>query len=340
MLSKARLQKQYQRHRQDKRDLPVYDLPKPPGPLTISEPVIQDTPLKLKSDKECCVILPLFMAYPDIIPHYYIDSAFWVAHSWRVNTDCIEKGWDIWFLVDRKIWEMEEVKQKFEKANLTDFVLPFDVPEGPAIRIKVGTKLYAATVPYFQSYYRCYLMDTDMFVAIRNPKNILKTDRLLNIGADESLFLDFRHGIHKHKAPAPMQRIRRYDTEVEEEARTLWDRYVKEYLGAILIHNWYFTGAVYAWNPQQLRQDFKDMVIQLTPNISNDEDQVLLYFLKTGILPESLVNIWDIPLYLKKEHFLSDDPHYFDHLIYNSPEHYDDDEIKTILENSGLYRRL
>ena len=161
-----------------KRHLPEYDLPKPPGPFTLSgSPIKQDTPLKLKSDKECCVIFPLYMAYDGIIPHYVINSSLWAKHILGdVNTDLIEKGWDIWFFVDVRLW-VPEVKQMFEKANLTDFVLLYDYPKGRVIRHNMGLDLYATTGPYFQSYYRCYMVDTDMFPSIRDPKNILETDR-------------------------------------------------------------------------------------------------------------------------------------------------------------------
>lgn len=344
-------------NRRVKRYLPEYDLPRPPGPLTLSGPIKQDTPLKLKSDKECCVIFALYMAYDGIIPHYVINSSFWAAHAWRVNTDCIENRWDIYFLVDRKLW-VPEVVAMFEKAEFTDFVLFFDVPEGRVIRHKLGTKLYASTVPYFQNFYRCYMVDTDMFPSIRNPENIIKTKPLMDIGEDETLFMTYRYSEERdrHRKIARQK----YETDIEEKARPIWDSYVKEYLGYVPNKERGVTGQLFAWNPQQLRQDFKDMVIQLTPNISDDEFQYVYYLEKTGLRPQKLADIWGIPIHYAREDYFDEHPQYFDHIWLKQNEQdmetwgkhatqgelppmnaYEDPDIKNIWrKNIGLYKRL
>ena len=343
-----------------KRALPDYDLPRPPGPLSLTGmESTTEVSLKLKSEKECCIIFPLFEAYEGIIPHYVINSAFWAAHAWRVNTDLIEKGWDIWFFVDRRLWAKTVVKEQFEKAHLEDFVLLFDVPKGRAIRHTLGSKLYAATSPYFQSYYRCYMADTDMFPSIRDPQNIIKTERLLDIGEDESLFMNDRYSYFEQQRRNIWRELYEMDIE-EEEARLIYDSYVEKYLGYIPTGYWACPGQIYAWNPQKLRQDFKDMVIELTPNISDDEEQFGFYMAKTGARPAELRHIWHIPIYYGgRTDYFRDDPHYFDHVwldrdksdweTWHRQSHkqevdavseYEVPELKSIwADNIGLYRR-
>lgn len=347
--------------RRIKRHLPEYDLPRPPGPFTLSESIKEDAALKLKSDRECCIIFPLYMAYDGIIPRYIINSSFWAAHSWRINTDCIENGWDIWFFVHRKLW-VQEVKEVFIKANLTDFVLLYDAPEGRVIRHNMGLDLYATTEPAFENYYRVYMVDTDMFASIRDQENIIATEQFLDIGKDESLFMTNRYNYD----PDGHRNIARqkYEFETEEEARPIYNAYVKEYLGYIPKGMWTVSGQLFAWNPQQLRQDFKDMVIQLTPNISDDEEQYGFYLEKTGLRPQELGKLWDVPIHYNREDYFSDEPHYFDHIWLppNAEDEkkrykwkkegvlqreqdallsYDAPDIKTIwTQNIGLNRRL
>ena len=76
-----------------KRNLPKYDLARPPGPFN---PFSGESILP-RTEHESCVVFPLFQAYEGIIPWYVINSAMWAAHSWRVNTTAIEAEWDIWF---------------------------------------------------------------------------------------------------------------------------------------------------------------------------------------------------------------------------------------------------
>lgn len=332
MFSQEQMIKKYSRR--IKRPLPVYDLPRPPGPFTRSESIEVDTPLALKSDKECCVIFALFMAYEGVIPHYVINSSFWAAHSWRVNTDLIEKGWDIYFLVDRKLWCKKTVRDTFERAHLRDFVVLFDVPQGRAIRHKLGTKLYAATVPYFQSYHRCYLVDTDMFVSIRDPKQILPTDRLTDIGRDESLFMTYSYGNWLTRRRIALEK---YEVETKEEAQPIYDSYVEKYLGHPSKLDWTVSGQLFAWNPRRLRQDFKDMVLELTPNISDDEPQYGLYLEKTGFRPQQLRKLWRIPIHYKREDYFSDEPRYFDH-IWLSPNT-EDEKKRNEWKKEGILTR-
>ena len=353
-----------------KRPLPEYDLEKPLGPFTLSEPVQQGTSLKLKSDKECCIIFPLYTAYNGVIPHYVINSAFWAAHSWRVNTDMIKNGWDIWFFVDRELW-VSEVQQMFEKANLTDFVLLYDVPHGRAIRHRMGSDLYATTEPYFQSYYRVYMADTDLFPSTRDPQNIIKTEQILNIGEDESVFKSHNYSYD----PTGYRKIARekYETDIEEEARPIYVSFVEKYLGYKPTGRWGVAGQLFAWNPQQLREDFKEMVIELTPDISDDEEQYGFYLEKTGLRPDELHKLWDIPIYYQRADYFRKEVHYFDHIWLGRSQEdwdtnwktwrqkmkeeeksgesittevapilaYDDPEIKHLWrENIGLYKRL
>lgn len=344
-----------------KRPLPLYDLPRPPGLFTASEISGADVdPIVPKSETQCCVIFPIFKAYDEMItpPHYIINSAFWAAHAWRVNTDCVEKGWDIFFLVDRELWENAAVREQFQTANLTDFVILFDMLPGRVIRHKLGAKLYATTVPAFRWYYRCYLWDTDNFVSIRDPNHILETDNLLDIGADESLVNTlFYNGPHPRTRPVWREK---YEKDTDEYSLPIYDSYLEAYLGYVPDSGFGVSGQLYVWNAKLLRQDFKDMVLELTPNISDDEDQYAAYLQKTGVRPMPLQDIWYIPMYFESDRYFQNDPYYFDHVWLNRNEAdgqawmeqctkgevdgitaYNDPAFKDIwIENIGLNRRL
>ena len=69
--------------------------------------------------------------------------------------------------------------------------------------------------------------------------------------------------------------------------------HLENYLGASLGRGYNRTlGGVYAWNPQRLREDFKEMVRVLTPNVGNDESQVAVYRRKMGRGNLPLNRIW------------------------------------------------
>ena len=297
-----------------KRPLPEYDLPLPPvrrSYMTRRE----GEAIPTNSDKECCVIFPIFKAYDHqkTPPTYIINSAFWAAHSWRVNTDCIAKNWDIFFFLDRELWKDDSVRDQFCKANLIDSIVFFDMLPGRAVRHKLGAKLYAVTARDFEKYYRCYLWDTDNFVSIRDPNNKLPTDKLLDIGEDESLVNTmFFNGPHERTRDVWREK---YEEDTEEYSKPIYDSYLEKYLGYPPDKAWGVSGQVFVWNPQEVRKDFKDMVIELTPNVADDEDQYGAYIEKTGNFPsQPLDEIWEVPIYFEVEKYFWDNPYYFDHI--------------------------
>ena len=318
----------YNRKIYGKRPLPAYDLPRPPGPF---------------SDSRCCLIFSLFIAWDGIIPYYHINSAFWAAHSWRVNTNSIEREWDLWFLVEKELYQIPEVRQMFEKANLTDFVLLFEPVKGSAIRRKNGIALYATVLPYFENYYRAYLLDCDMFVGLSDEKYLLDVDRLLETGEDETLLKSFE--CYYVEKPYLRPALRLYDLKYPEKAEQLLKGFIENYLGASYDSHFSIMGVCYAWNPQQLDPDFKEMVMELTPNVPNDEIQVGLYYLKKDLRenpPKSLSKIWDIGILLNREGFFEGKSHYFDHVELDpATDDFDDPEIREIWRaNAGLNKRL
>ena len=84
--------------------------------------------------------------------------------------------------------QIPAVRQQFEAAHLTDFVVSFPMPpQGNVVRHKLGFKLYAMVEDAFANYERAYLWDTDNFLSRSPGADTLDTDRLLNIGDDETL---------------------------------------------------------------------------------------------------------------------------------------------------------
>ena len=111
---------------------------------------------------------------------------------------------------------------------------------------------------------------------------MLDVNRLLNIGEDESLVIPLFWAV-----PDPADKKGRgvwrekYELEIsDDEAKELWDGFVNDYLGYVPENYHGVSGQLMAWNPRLLRQDFKDMVLELTPNLSDDEDQYSLIFAK------------------------------------------------------------
>ena len=153
-----------------------------------------------------------------------------------------------------------------------------------------------------------------------------------------------------------IEKGQKYEMETEEEARPIYNAYVKEYLGYEPIGRWGVPGQIFVWNPQQLRQDFKDIVLKLTPNISDDEEQYGFYLEKTGLRPVKLVDLWNIPIHYARDDYFRDDPHYFDHIwlaidydtwnggsskAANPIPDYESPDIKPIwTQNIGINRRL
>ena len=147
----------------------------------------------------------------------------------------------------------------------------------------------------------------------------------------------------------------------DDEAEVVWHSVLRGYLGDKTPQYYSVSGQLMAWNPQKLRQDFKDMVIQLTPDIADDEDQYGFYVTKTGIRPQwDLNQLWHIPMYFSREDYFTNAPHYFDHVWlkrgveddhewftfsasreFHGISAYDDPAISEIWkENIGLRRRV
>ena len=258
------------------RDLPVYDLPRPLG---------------LFKGSRHCIIYGLFVGNDDEVESdyhaYLVNSAFWAGHGWRSKSNLEDKEWDIYFFVERRLYEQPSIREQFEVANLTDSVVLFDAPQGEAIKMKFSLSMYATLHPIFDRYERVYKFDADMFLCTQDGV-IFDVDKILDIGKDESLFNILA------MTPSSHFRLQRppYDLPARKAQARL--RYhLEKYLGKSLGRGYRNTlGGVYAWNPQRLRDDFKDMVRVLTPDVGNDETQVAIYRRKTGFGNLSLNRIW------------------------------------------------
>lgn len=337
-------------------DLPAYDLPNPGSQ---------------NGSGRVCIIYSLFIGNdhePESDYHkYLINASFWSAHAWRVNSDLIEKRGDIYFHVERRLYDQPAVRLQFEKANLTESVILFDAPKGEATQKKLGLKLYATLHPAFDNYERVYHLDADTFLCRHPSAPPLDMNMIHDIGEDESL-LNMMGG---QRTPGIRIRRPRYDLPKPEGLARL--RYhIENYLGEKLratmpgsltkaeleyhiddedmpiIQGWSYWGGIIVWNPQQLRQDFKKMVVQLTPNICCDETQFEIYRIKTETENKPLDHIWK-----EKEITLNgnsyskfmrpNSPQYFfeHHTVIdpNDPEFDRDAWYQKWYSHIGLYRR-
>ena len=226
-----------------------------------------------------------------------------------------ENGWDIWFFVERRLFEQEGIRQQFEDANLTDFVVLFDAPQGEAVKMKFSLSMYATLEPAFDKYVRVYVFDADMFLCTESG-SAFDVDWILDIGKDESLFNILA------MTPCSHFRLQRppYDLPARQ-AKARLRYHLENYLGRPLGRGYNRTlGGIYAWNPQRLREDFKEMVRELTPHVGNDETQLAIYRRKTGLGNLPLNRIWsknhDIHLVGFHDVFMMTElPYFFEHVV-------------------------
>lgn len=311
------------------RDLPVYDLPKP----------------ELPNGGRVCIIYSLFIGN-DFEPEsdyytYLINSAFWSAHAWRVNSNLLKKKGNIYFHVERRLYEQSTVRSQFEIANLTDAVILFDVPQGDATYRKYGIKLYATLCPEFDNYERAYHIDADTFLCRRENASLIDVQRINNVGEDESLLnLFLIDPVPDFKLmPPPYFHMER------EKAEALLKHHLEDYLGVPLTHGYRCWGGIFAWNPQKLCEDFKEMVRRLTPTVCNDEMQFAIYSIKTNRINTRLGHLWENLKLVGNfyNNFMKNTtpPHFFEHAVIdpNEPEFDKAAWIEKWYSHIGIHRR-
>ena len=310
------------------RDLPVYDLPKPKSP----------------NGGRVCIIYSLFIGN-DLEPEsdyhtYIINSALWSAHAWRVNSNLMEKKGDIYFHVERRLYERPSVRSQFETANLTDSVIFFDIPPSEATCRKTGVRLYTTICPEFDTYERAYLIDADMFLCCQENAPRVDINCIYDIGEDESL-LNLLSAVH-----TPYFRLQRPPYHLPKtEAEAQLKVHLEKYLGATLKSGFKCLSGIMAWNPQQLREDFKEMVRRLTPTVCNEENQYAIYRVKTDNGNTPLGHLWDIKLVGNfYNNFMKDTtpPHFFEHTVID-PDEPEFDRVAWIekwYSHIGIHRRL
>ena len=307
----------------DKRPLPKYDLPRPPGPFMSGDG---------------CIIFTLFEAYPNIVPSYVVNSAFWAAHAFRVNTNLIKKQWDICFFIENSLYP--KVASQFEEAHLEDFVIRFD-PLPDVVRnlsCKVGYKLYATLDPFFEQYERCFVWDPDNFVSIRDPENVLDVDRFV-LGSDETLIYPTENSDRDIWLPKVTSM---YANIPEMPAFKVFEEMVRDYLGdEHPLTNQHTYGMIYGWHPKKLREDFKETVRLFIRFFPEDELICGLYYQKLQEFPTPFSELWNIPIYERPRAYQRDHPHYFDHNPFYAKHEREMKELEPIWrENIGLNRRI
>ena len=348
-----------------KRELPQYDLDPLPQAQTITHKPQEAAELKLKSNNESCIIYPLFLAYPPIIPTYIINSAFWAMHSWMVNSTALQDGWDVWFLVERELWQDKLCRMMFERAKLRNRVLLFDSPKGLAQTHQLGKKFYATTLPYFQNYNRCLLADTDLFASRIEDAKLIDMALFKNMGKDQGEMLT--NSWHRRTLAKEWRyATQKYLDITDKEAHQRYQCLIRNYLGYGCDKYYSVTDMLYTFCPQRLNDDFKDNVRLLTKDICDDEDQYGLYLMKTGRKPDKLHKLRQgkVPLCFRREDYFAGYDQYLDHIwLDRDPDKgseekkawykdvekrqvqpisaYDDPEIADIWRNNiGLHRRV
>ena len=225
------------------------------------------------NSKEGCIVLPLFQGWNSINPEYHINSAFWVYHSFIVNSNIADVGIPIIFYVEDKVWAYHDIKEMFKQANIPEHkVWTFTkTPTKTVYRYYLGLKLSCLWDKRFDDFKNVLVWDTDLFVSCRTNK---KLDVLSLFKREKPTQPAALHV--KPNDTKPFRFHETHDTRghlAKELASTITlDLIGKEYEGGYSI-----GGCIHSFCPGQIKSEFVDFYRRALPLIGDDEMIVSLW---------------------------------------------------------------
>ena len=238
-----------------------------------------------------CIVFPIFRAIQGVEPIEYVNSAFWAAHSFVVNSDIVNKNVPIYFYVEDIVYE--SLKQLFEDAHIPKqcILVRSLTPKHWYGRI-VSKKLHTVLDNYFEEYENVMLLDCDTFLAKTDTSLPLDIDRLLQ-RRDRSVFGSYNVRPNANTTPPIFCQVS--DMSYEEEYQT-FRGITRLHLNKEIDFTYNIDGYINAFSPPYIRQDYKEFVAKNIPIFYNEEVLNSLYMQIYNKNIENLMETWGIPV--------------------------------------------
>ena len=238
-----------------------------------------------------CLVFPIFRAIQGVDPIEYVNSAFWAAHSFVVNSDIVNKNIPIYFYVEDVVYE--SLKQLFEDAHIPEqcTLVRSLTPKHWYGRI-VSKKLHTVLDNYFEKYENVILLDCDTFLARTDTSLPLDIEKLWK-RRDHSVFGSYYVRTKLDTTPPIFCQVSDMSYEEEYQAfRGITRLHLKKEID--LTYN--MGGYINAFSPPYIRQDYKEFVEKNIPIFYNEEVLNSLYMQIYNRNIENLTETWKIPV--------------------------------------------
>ena len=132
-------------------------------------PTPEPTPRPTGNNK-LALIYPIFQGTQAYFNTRFIRSAAWSAQSILANSDFQDIGGEVFFFVERCVWE--KYSQLFQDSMIPiDNIVLFYSPKSDFIQCnRVSKKFYILTIPRFDAYEQLLVWDCDLFLGRSDPK--------------------------------------------------------------------------------------------------------------------------------------------------------------------------
>lgn len=242
--------------------------------------------------KKGCLVFPLFIGFKDIVPTYHINSAFWAAHSFLVNSDIVEAQVPIYFYIEKQLWAVAE--DQFRRSGIPEsrFMLyerPNYTPAGDGQWFT--QELYLILDERFDGYDNVLFFDTDLFLASAGSKNPFKISQLWE-RRDRRLMSTCNIVPYLSRNP----RWGYFYELPEDEGRKKWIRLAEQALGVRTERVHHSRGVIHSFCPEFLSPDFKTFIHTAVHLFGSEENTLSLYMQWSGKMLEDLIQTWCVPL--------------------------------------------
>ena len=225
------------------------------------------------------IVLPIFQAWSNIIPEYHLNSAFWVYHSFLVNSDIIERGVPIIFYVEKSCWNYEHVRKMFREAHIpADSIWIFDGMPSNLANFYLGLKMSPLWDARFDKFENVLIWDVDLFVASPSGADLFKTDQLFQREKRTQ-------PAALHVRPDQRKPFRLYETHrlEDDRAKRQQDAIMMALCGQVYEEGGFsIGGCVHSFCPGEIREDYIDFYREALPLIGDDEMIVSLWSVHTN----------------------------------------------------------
>ena len=258
-----------------------------------------------------CIVFPIFRAMERRDPIEYVNSAFWAAHSFVINSDITERQVPIYFYVEDIVYE--SLKQLFEDSHIPErCILIREFTPKCWYGSVLSKKLHTVLDDYFKKYENVILLDCDTFLAKADTAPPLNIERLW-YRKDYSLFGSYDVGTEAKVKTKVFWGCSDMNDEEEYQA---FKGIVRLHLNKEIDFVYGMNGYINAFSPPNIRQDYKDFVEKYIPIFYNDEVLNSIYMQTHNRPIEDIHRTWEIEVACRDEEFsryMSSDMPFFIH---------------------------